>query len=225
MAEQKELTEQESLRLITEMIHKAKGGFHESGTGAILWGSSVGIAGLVSGLEIFFHFNIGFDIWLIVLAALIPQLVISIRESKQRKAVGLEENVMDSVWMVYGISVFMLIFYLNVVPAVSERIMAEQGRELMTRNLVTGDLAHQQASVISGYSLLMLLYAMPTVTTGIARKFRPMLVGGVLCYIFFLVSCFTTTAYDLILNGLAGISCWLVPGIILRKRYLKGERS
>jgi hypothetical protein len=35
MTEEKALTEQESLRLITEMINKAKTGFHGSGTRSI----------------------------------------------------------------------------------------------------------------------------------------------------------------------------------------------
>jgi hypothetical protein len=83
--EEKKLTEQESLRLITEMIHKAKSSFHESGTSAILWGSVVAIAGFTSFAERFWNFSIGFDIWLLVLAAFIPQLIISIKESKHKK--------------------------------------------------------------------------------------------------------------------------------------------
>jgi hypothetical protein len=77
--------------------------------------------------------------------------------------------------------------------------------------------------VVSAYSLLLLLYAMPTLATGIARKFAPMLVGGILCYIYFIISCFTSSTYDLLLNGLAGITCWLIPGFVLRDRYLKGK--
>ncbi|MBV9987447.1 MAG: hypothetical protein JO301_07200 [Chitinophagaceae bacterium] len=221
--EEKQLTEQESLRLITDMINKARSSFHESGASAILWGSVVAIAGLTDFAQRFWNFRVGFDIWLVVLAAFIPQIIISIRESRRRKVVALEENAVDAIWMVYGISIFMLTFYLNVVPGVSERMLSDQGQELMVKNLSTGEVMHQPSFVISGYSLLLLLYAMPTLATGIARKFRPMLVAGILCYIYFLISCFTTTVYDLLLNGLAGITCWLIPGLILRNRYLKAK--
>ena len=38
--EEKQLTEKESLQLITEMIQKAKANIHERGTSAIMWGTS-----------------------------------------------------------------------------------------------------------------------------------------------------------------------------------------
>ena len=63
--EEEKFSEQESLKLISEMIQKAKHSFHENGTSAILWGSVVGIAGIISFAELFWHFYIGFDIWLL----------------------------------------------------------------------------------------------------------------------------------------------------------------
>ena len=59
--EEKELNEQESISLISEMIQKAKSSFHESGTSAILWGSVVAFCGLVSFMQAQFGFSIGFD--------------------------------------------------------------------------------------------------------------------------------------------------------------------
>ena len=223
MAEDKELTEQESLQLITEMIHKAKSSFHDSGTGAILWGTVVGIAGLMSFAERYWNFSIGFDIWLIVLAAFIPQIIISIRERRNRKVVAYEESSMNAIWLVFGISIFMFNIFANIVPGITDKILASEGQELLLQNLKTGETAHYIPSVISGYSLLLLLFAMPTLATGLARKFQPMITGGVLCYLYFIISCFTNTTYDLLLSGIAGITCWLIPGLVLRNRYLKGK--
>lgn len=223
MPDNKTLTEQESLQLITEMIQKAKSSFHESGTSAILWGTVVAIAGLTSFAERFWHFDIGFEIWFIVLAAFIPQMIISIREGRNRKVISYEETSMNAIWLVYGISIFALIFYMNVIPGASERLFAAQEQELLLRDLKTGVTTHYIPSVLSGYSLLLLLYAMPTLATGITRKFMPMVIGGILCYGFFIISCFTSSTFDLLLNGIAGITCWLIPGLIMRERYLKGK--
>jgi hypothetical protein len=223
MTEEKELTEQESLQLITSMIHKAKGSFHESGTSAILWGSVVAFAGLMSFAERYWDFYIGFDVWLVVLAAFIPQIIISIREGKNRKMISYEESSMNAIWLVYGVSIFALNFYLNVVPFASDKILASEGKELLLRNLKTGETSHYIPSIMSAYSLLLLLYAIPTLATGISRKFKPMLIGGILCFLFFIISCFTGSTYDLLLNGIAGICCWLIPGLVLRNRYLKGK--
>jgi hypothetical protein len=223
MPEEKQMTEQESLQLITDMISKAKGHYHESGTGPILWGTVVGIAGLTSFAEKYWGFSIGFDIWWIVLAAFIPQIVISIREGKQKKSVAHHEVYLNTIWLVYGISVFMLIFYINVIPQASYHLMESEGQHLLLQDIHTGSSSQIQPFVPSRQSLLLLLYAMPTLATGIAQKFRPMLVAGIICYIFFVISCFTGTTWDLLLNGLAGIINWLIPGLILRRRYLKGK--
>ncbi|HTD94811.1 MAG TPA: hypothetical protein VK644_13395, partial [Chitinophagaceae bacterium] len=83
MSEQEQgWNEQESLRLITEMIQKAKSHFHESGTSAILWGTVIAVCGLVSFAEWQWNFSIGFDIWWLTLAAVIPQVWIIARESR-----------------------------------------------------------------------------------------------------------------------------------------------
>lgn len=219
MPAEKEFTEQESLQLITEMILKAKHSFHESGTSAILWGSVIGIAGLLSFAERYFDFYIGFDIWLIVSAAIIPQIFISIKEVKNRKVLTYQESSMDAIGLAFGISIFALIFFLNVVPGVSDKIFASEKQELLIKNLTTGEMKHYVPGIMSGNSLLLLLYAFQSMAIGIACKFKPMLIGGILCFGYFIISCYTISMYDLLLNGIAGITCWLIPGLILRFRY------
>ena len=48
MENENELTEQQSLELITRMINKAKDDYRETGVGALMWGSIVVICSLVS---------------------------------------------------------------------------------------------------------------------------------------------------------------------------------
>jgi hypothetical protein len=225
MAEEK-MTEQESLQIITEMIQNAKASFHETGVSAILWGSVVGLAGLISFAEKQWNFYIGFDIWLIVLAAIIPQVFISIREARRRKATSHQEAFMDAVWLVYGISIFALLFYVNTIPGETVCLLDMEGKQLMMR---TETSARSQIDTVRPFvpsfnSLLIILYAIPTLVTGIACKFRPMLIGGICCYVFFVASCYTPNTFDYLLNGIAGIINWLIPGLILYNRHLKGKR-
>jgi hypothetical protein len=222
MAEDKNLTEQESLQLITDMIQKAKGSFHERGTSAILWGSVVAIAGLVSFSERYLNFYIGFDIWWIVLAAIIPQIFLSIKESKERKVISHDESFMNATWLVYGISVFALMFFLNVVPSQSVKILsALDNTELLIKNNSTAKIEHWNAYIFSQSSLYLILFSIPTLITGIARKFKPMLFGGILCLILFVISCYTPTMWDFLLLAIAGIFNWFIPGLILRNRFIK----
>lgn len=222
--EEKKMSEQESLQLITDMIRKVKGDFHETGDSAILWGSVIAVCGLVSFAEAYWRFSIGFDIWYLTLAALVPQIWISIRESRQQKVKTHKQEAMNAVWFVYGISVFALIFYFQTVPRVTDRILEAQGVHLLQQN-PEGIQADFHYFIPSTGSLLLLLYAIPTVVTGMAYKFRPMLIGGVICYLLFFTSCFTETAYDRLLNGLAGILNWLIPGLILRRRFYQQKKQ
>jgi hypothetical protein len=59
MEEEKQLTEQESLALITNMIQRAKSSYHESGLSILLWGSVVFIASIVTYLQWEYVFSIG----------------------------------------------------------------------------------------------------------------------------------------------------------------------
>ena len=225
MEEEKLLTEKESLELITKMINKAKNGFHESGTGPILWGTVVGIAGLTSFAENHWNFSIGFDIWIITLLAIIPQVIISIRAARKRKAVRYEESSLNAIWLVFGISIFALTFYNNAIPGISDRLLAADGVELLIKNKITGETKHFMPYVLSASSLFLLMYGIPTLSTGLATKFRPMIIGGIICYILFIISCYTPTKYDMLLNGMAGICNWLIPGLILRNRFIKRRKE
>ena len=224
MAEDKKLSEEESLQLITEMIHKVKGRFHESGTSAILWGSVVGFCGLFSFLQAQLNFSTGwFDIWFLTLIAIVPQIILSIRESRKRKVLTYEESAMNAIWLVFGISIFALSFYNNVVPGVSENLFTNDGLELLQRNKTTGEITAFHPFILSVSSVFLILYAVPTLATGLTRKFKPMIFGGILCYLLFIISCYTTYKYDMLLHSVAAIFNWLIPGLILRNKFLKGE--
>jgi hypothetical protein len=222
--EEEKFSEKESLKLITEMIQKAKHSFHENGTSAILWGSVIGIAGLVNFAELYWHFYIGFNIWLLVLAAIIPQIFISIRESKRKLVKTHTEEAMNTIWIVYGISIFALVFYFNIVPGVTDKFFASEGISLIQKN-ADGTTQPFHFFSLSQGSLLLLLYAIPTLATGMAHKFKPMFWAAILCYIFFIISCFTSTAYDMLLNGLAGIFNWFIPGLILRRKFYGQKKA
>lgn len=222
--EEENFSERDSLQLITTMIQKAKRSFHENGTSAILWGSVVGLAGLINFAELYWHFNIGFDIWLIVLAAIVPQIIISIREGRRKLVKTHTEEVMNTIWMVYGLSIFALVFYFNIVPGVSDKLSAAEGTSIIQTG--KDGIAHPfHFFALSHGSLLLMLYAIPTLTTGIVHKFKPMFWAAILCYIFFIISCFTSTAYDMLLNGFAGICNWLIPGLILRKKFYSKKKA
>ena len=223
--EERNISEQESLRLIQEMIGKAKDNYHESGASAILWGAVIGACGLVSFAELQWNFSIGFDIWFLILAAIIPGVWFNIRDSKRSIVKTHEEVAVDIAWSVFGISITCLVIYVNVIPALSERFFASEHLELLSHNTVTGETKPYRPSTLSITSVFLIIYAFPTLITGWLSKFKPMIIGAIACYCFFVISLFTSFKYDMLLSGLAGIGNWLIPGLILNKRHRKAKSA
>jgi len=227
MNKEKKLTEQESLQLITSMIQKAKSSYHDRGTGAILWGTVVSVASFVTYLQGEYNFKLPFDIFLIVIAAFIPQIYISIKESKDKIHVKkFEDAAIDSVWIVFGITLFGITFYQNVIPNASVSLIQQEGWQLM-KHYTDGSKLDVVIKPFapSVFSLYLLMYAMPTLVTGLAKKFTPMIIGAIITYVLFAFSCFTQSKYDMLFGTIAAIVCWLIPGIVLRKKYLMQKGS
>jgi hypothetical protein len=224
--EEHQLSEQESLQLITEMIQKAKKSYHETGISALLWGTAVFIASFTNYVQLELDKQLPFDIWLIVLFAIIPQVVINIRESKFRKFRSHTDVAVDAVWIVYAVTLFGLILYQNVVPGVTIKLVHAEGWQMVKHSLNNGVPDEPLRPFAPSFtSILILIYALPTLATGIIKQFRPMMIGAIITYGLFIVSCFTENKYDMLLSALTALVCWFIPGIVLRKRYLKQRKG
>jgi uncharacterized membrane protein len=222
MSNEKQLSEKESLQLITDMIQKVKNSYHDKGVGPLLWGTVVAIASFVSFLQLEYHFSLPFDIWWIVMGAIIPQIILINQDSKTQKIKRHEDAALNAVWLVYAISIFGLSFFQAIVPSASEQIMRLNGWQLIRHEISNG----KPDEIIkpftpSFYSLYILIYGFPTLVTGIVKKFWPMTIGAIIAYLLFMVSCFTETKYDFLLGAIAALVCWFIPGIILQVRYQK----
>src|SRR5688572_22840507 len=127
--EEKKITEQESLALIATMINKAKNAYHDTGMSAIMWGAVVALCSLVRFTEIHFQYRLPFDIYLLTIVAIIPQVFISIKESKERTVKSYDDNYMDYIWLGFGICIALLILIVNVM-SYHWQPLAEEYRKL-----------------------------------------------------------------------------------------------
>lgn len=225
MSEEKQLSERESLQLITEMIQKVKTSYHDKGVGSILWGTVVTIASFISFLQLQFHFELPFDIWWIVLGAIIPQIILINQDRKTQKIKRHEDAALNAVWLVYAITIFGLSFFQSTVPQAAEQIMKLNGSQLIDHS-INNSKPDQiiQPFTPSFYSIYILVYGFPTLVTGLVKQFWPMIIGAIITYVLFMISCFTETKYDFLLGAIAAIVCWFIPGVILHVKYLK-QRS
>ena len=205
------MTEKESLELIASMINKAKDSYHDTGIGAIMWGSIIAICSLVKLSEIQFGYRLPFDIYLLTIIAVIPQIFITIKEKKERKVKSYDDAYMDYIWLGFGICIFLMIFIINSIFSVWGPV-AEEYRELTGH---TSPFSFREFIA----PLFLLLYGLPTFITGAACKFKPMLWGGIFCWTCCIITIYTTIKIDLLLTAASAIMAWLIPGILMEREY------
>lgn len=213
MPSEEQLTSEKSLEIIQQMISKAKNSYHDTGIGPMLWGGVIALCSLVTFMELRSGLRLPFSIWILTLVAIIPQIFIVAKEKKLNKVRSYDETVMDYLWTCFGIGIFILIF-------------------------INGNLLYQIKPVFETYAKLegakpgfdfnsfstsyfLLLYGFPTIVTGGMRSFKPMLYGGIVCWVFCIISIYTGIETDMLLTALAAVCAWLIPGIILWRKYKK----
>jgi hypothetical protein len=218
MEQEKNMTGEESLQLITTMINRAKDSFHDSGVGAIMWGALIAVCSLEKCAEIHFGYRLPVDIFLLTLAAIIPQIIISMKEAKQRKVKSYNDVAMDYIWMGFGICIFLLSHTnFHIQQEVSQ--MAQDYRQL------SGGKAPGFRFWEYSTSFFLILYGLPTFATGGIMKFKPMLWGGLIFWACAVIVVYTPVKIDLLLMALSAITGWLIPGLILNKAYRGMKRK
>lgn len=215
--EEKKLTEQESLDLITRMINKAKESVHDTGVTAIMWGAVIAICSLVRLAEVHYDFRLPFDIYMLTVVAVIPTIIISVREKKARKVKAYGEDFNEYLWIAFGVSVFL-------VSVITTKVSADIKPFLAESEKLTGQRpAFQFYEYISSFFLM--LYGFPTFVSGVCMKFKPMTIGGIFCWVAAIAALYTSGKVDLMLTALAAILAWLIPGIILEKEHRKAKKA
>jgi hypothetical protein len=194
--QEENFTEKDSLRLINEMISKAKKSHIEKGIASILWGALIVFCSLANWAQLTFKFSFNFDVWSLTIVALLFQIFFSVKDKKNKNFESHEQSFIKYAWWSFGISLFLVIFYIN---------------------------KHNQSAETS--SLFMMLYGIPTFITGGATKFKPMIWGGLFCWVASFISIFTIVQADLLLMAACGLFAWLIPGIILWRNYKQNQAA
>ncbi len=192
---EKELSGQESLQLITQMISRAKDDYLETGVSALMWGAVITFCALATLINWLYFRQPWMDaIWMLTFLAVIPQIVIIRKERRLRKYKAHDDPLKGGIWLAFAISMFLMNYY---------------------------DARYDLSMRIPLY---LILYGIPTFAIGYGRKFTFMIIGGAACWVFSVLSSFTPEPWRLLFLAGGAQVAWFIPGLILRKRYLK-ERN
>jgi len=194
--QEENITQQQSLAIIESMIYKAKNQFSENGFAYLLWGWVILFCSLSQFvLQYFFQYPRHYLVWMLTWVAVIVQVIYYAKRDKKRVVKTYTGEIMGYVWMTF---VIML---------------------LLAGTLVSRAL--QPAQYYIGNIIILVLYGMPTFLSGIILKFRPLVRGGICCWILAVLAGFIPHAFIILLLAAAVIAAWIIPGYLLRSRYKK----
>ncbi|MEJ7683804.1 MAG: hypothetical protein WKG06_39280 [Segetibacter sp.] len=111
---EKELTGEESLKLINRMIYEAKGYFYESGIGALVWGFSILLCSLLTYAIDVRIITFPFAPFYLLVPVFFVQAWIQMKENKKKKAKTFTDEAIDYVWT--GFFSQQLLLVLQILP-------------------------------------------------------------------------------------------------------------
>jgi len=195
MEQEKNLSREQSLELITSMISQAKNDYFDTGISALLWGSVIIFCSLATYVNQRLQWTVLNYIWFLTVAAFVPQVIISIREGRRRRYKSHQSDLIGGVWISYAIAIF-LFSYVDYVLNI-----------------------RQDAPIY------LTLFGIPTFATGYGRKFIPMLIGGLACWGLAILALYIPYPNALFLMAAGALLAWFIPGLFLRRCYLKAKRQ
>lgn len=190
------MSEKESMDLIASMINKAKNKVSETGTLYLLWGWLILICCLVQFAGIYFNYPNAYYIWFSTWALLIYQVVFLAKKKKQSKVKTYTDEINMFVWIVFFICMMLVVFIC---------------------------IQFKKEHIIN--PLILVMYGMPTFLSGIILKFRPLIIGGVCCWVFAILSPFISIEYQLLFMAGAVVAGWIIPGYLLKQNFKKKSNT
>ena len=194
------LTPQESLQLIESMINRAKDKFAENGQLYLLWGWMVFACSLLQFILLhFFHSPYHYTVWMLSWVLAVYQIWYMRKTKGKQKVRTYTDYIISYVWLTFIIVIFLIAYLIG--------------------RLTTGEYySHINPIVLA-------MYGMPVFLSGIILRFRPLIIGGIGCWILCILTTFITNyEYQFLMIPLAMIIAWIIPGYLLRARY-KEENS
>jgi hypothetical protein len=186
------LTEQQSMKIIQEMIATSKNKIKDNSFFYLLWGWLV----LIASLSHYFllkmsYYEYAYLPWpILMLGGMVVSIIAGIRLGKKAKVISHFDNMMIYLW--YG-----FFFTLMIIIVMS---------------------AFQKIPWVTTHSLIISLYGLGTFVSGGVLRFKPLIIGGIACWIIAVIAFFVASENVLLLTALSIIISYLIPGYMLKSK-------
>jgi hypothetical protein len=191
MEDTNELSPQESLHLIQTMINKTKVSVAADSFYFLLWGWLVfGCCAVEYFLKVYLAYPNHYIVWWLMPIGGVISSIYGARQAKKQKVKSFIEEALDYLWIAIAIS-FITLVVINIF-----------GNGWPT-----------------AFTYYILLYAIGTFITGKLIQFQPLVIGGLLNFIFAAISIRLDYDHQLLLGAVAILTSYIIPGHLLRKKY------
>ena len=189
------MNEQESLGIISRMIHEAKGYYFESGLSGLVYGFAVFSCSIVAYLRDKGMIAFPFHPFYLMLPVFFFMAIIYRKEEKKKKAKTYIDEAIDYVWMGFMLSAF------------------------------TAFAAGFAGLYYLPVAIILVLMAMATFLTGKIAKFNYHVIIAFAAWISAIISFFILNPDIYLLLALNAILVWVIPGFMLRTVFKKMHAS
>lgn len=187
MNTEKELTSEQSLEIITRMIHVTKGNVQQSSFYFLLWGWIVVLASLAQFyLDQYTDYPHPYMVWLIGLPGWVVTMIYAYKQSNKQRVSTYSGSLIMWVWLGFAFSILIVIF--------------------------GGAYFNFQIT-----ALILLFSGFATFVTGIIIRFKPIILGGSTFWIFTPIALYLGVHYAPLVMACAVIIGYLLPGYMLKK--------
>ncbi len=186
---ERQLTEKESLKIITEMIEHSKAKIRENGFFYLLWGWLILTADILNFLLLKAGYSKPWLPWpVLMLAGLVVTFIAGYKLGRRAKARTFFNIAMIFLWNGFLVVLLIVLF------------MAGKG-------IISWPASN---------ALIIALYGLGTFISGGLLRFRPLIFGGVFCWFMAVILLFIPEMYSFVVIGLSIIIAYLIPGYILK---------
>lgn len=191
---QENFSAQESLQVIHSMIEKAKNQFSENGHLYLLWGWVVFVCSVAQFILLkYVQYEKHYYVWMATWLAVIYQLFYLRRQQKSQRVQTYTDKMMGYIWISFFILMMLIGFSIGAI-----------GKENYYKLI---------SPVFLG------LYGVPTFLCGVFLRFRPLVIGGIGCWVLSAIAHFIPADFQLLLLSASMIIAWIIPGYSLQKKY------
>jgi hypothetical protein len=189
---EKQMTGEESLRIITDMLNRTRVNIRQGSFHLLLWGWVVVICSLGEFLlDRFTGIEHPYYIWMLTIPGAFVSILYGTINGRKAKVHTYADKIWMWTWMAFLFSMLvMFVIHSNKLSRVSPDIL--------------------------------MLAAMPTFISGVIIRFRPLLIGGICFWVFALVVNFADPMVSQLGFPIAMIIGYLIPGYMLKRKVDHG---